>query len=1492
MSGRRGGLGLVVVLVFLAATVVGAMLHVSTPRAQRFVVQEANGVLASTLEGRVTIDRVGRLGILSVSDVDATLDGPSGARIASVHGLRVGVDALALVRSALFGAKSPLALRVSTVAIRSLDVRLDRDGQGRFELLEALKPRPRPGPRSATTRGVRVVAPRIALQRAWIHGWNGEGQSGEVTLQDVRGAVRYGPDALDAGISAAKISARPSARGPSIAGILQGHVKKTGDAALPSEADLAWSGKVGEVKHSVRASLVNDALDVVVDVPEASPEAIRSVWAASPIDRAVRARVSARGPLNDVALAARANVGDTTIDATGSVLPEAKKAALAIGAHGVDLHEFVASAPRTRLDATADVVAEKQPGGSSFLDVRLDSNMPDLRKVTASDDSVEGSSRVVAEARVDVTKRTLAAHLQFEGAGIARGTTSVRSASLDAHARGALESPKLDVVAQLGEVRAGGLHLASFELRASGNPKASHVTVSARGPEIPAVDAEFDAAPIHGLSVNGFRAVLARSGVRSLVSVRDLNFESGGWAVEDARVEGLGEPLTVTLRETHSTLAVRASTQGIDLGRVGRLANVETALRAGKLAIDSDVRLQGVAGEGHVTLDAAHVESGKAKELSFHADVSLGGRKLSAKAEASAQGAGTVQLEVPELTVGGSTPITRTAWRDVFGSSDVHARLDLAGLAALVPEDNPAFREAQGEVVIDAHLARDGVHDLTPELHLRMTTDRVVLSPHVSADRDLNGALVHRPAPWRIAGVDLEVVADIDGDSGTLRLRTDARDATGPLADLEATLDGFPYADLMERGGHLVQDLARTRFDAQVTVPERRLDGVPPMLRQRYASGRFHANIAVAGTLPEPNVTVAAAIRKARFGGSGTAEPLDVDLSARYDGRDAVGDVKARGARDQRELLNAQARIHAIAAEFFASKREAPVWTGSGSAHLASFPLSDIGLFDDKLVSGKLTGDVSLEDFHSHAHGGATFSVDGLSVGGVSYKAAALRLNADGQSVDASVRIDQADGFIEANARAYGSWGEATVPSLDAARPLDAKLSAKNFRVAALLPFVDRTLDVLDGRLDADARLQLDPRANAVRPSGTLLLSGGTVSAAAGGGDLHDVTAKVTLGEDGTLVLERLTASGVTGHLEATATARLDGLALRSAHGVLAIPSNAAMPLTAGGSEVGNVDGRVEVTATAEAGKAMQINVDVPHGEVGLPEESGGHPQALGPLYKTRLGAHRGDPAQFVLLRLEPEKKDHGGSKSPGASPAAVAIRLSNLQVTRGRQVKIELEGNLHVSPNPGSSVTGQISIKRGGTFDVQGRTFAIESGTVTFQGGDPSNPQVVVKAKWTAPDRTVVTATYTGPLKTGKVTLSSEPALPREEIVQLLLFGSADGRKTQTTSSGATSTAIAALGGEAAAPLNHALNQLGLGAVTAKIDTSESANPKPEVEVQIARGLSMAIAVVLGQPPPGVNPDRTLLTLDWRFLSKWSLATTVGDAGTTIFDLLWQRRY
>jgi hypothetical protein len=79
---------------------------------------------------------------------------------------------------------------------------------------------------------------------------------------------------------------------------------------------------------------------------------------------------------------------------------------------------------------------------------------------------------------------------------------------------------------------------------------------------------------------------------------------------------------------------------------------------------------------------------------------------------------------------------------------------------------------------------------------------------------------------------------------------------------------------------------------------------------------------------------------------------------------------------------------------------------------------------------------------------------------------------------------------------------------------------------------------------------------------------------------------------------------------------------------------------------------------------------------------------------------------------------------------------------------------------------------------------------------------------------------------------------------------------------------------------------------VTTKIDTSDSANPRPEVEMQVAKDISLELAFVLGTPPPGTNPDTSYATINWRFVRNWSLETTFGDYGSTFADMVWKYRY
>jgi translocation and assembly module TamB len=222
------------------------------------------------------------------------------------------------------------------------------------------------------------------------------------------------------------------------------------------------------------------------------------------------------------------------------------------------------------------------------------------------------------------------------------------------------------------------------------------------------------------------------------------------------------------------------------------------------------------------------------------------------------------------------------------------------------------------------------------------------------------------------------------------------------------------------------------------------------------------------------------------------------------------------------------------------------------------------------------------------------------------------------------------------------------------------------------------------------------------------------------------------------------------------------------------------------------------------------------------------------------------------------------------------------------------MDGNPVLRITDKARMSGQVRLKNG-TLEVQGKRFEIERGTVSFVGDDIGNPQVVVTAGWKAPDGTRVYADFVGPVQTGKVTLRSEPSRPQNEILALIMFGTAEGSSATpyaTQQPNGTTRAGAMAAGFATEGLSKGLDDLTGLTVSAKIDTTHAANPKPELEVQIARDISVQVGYVIGTPPPGMNPDRTLFTIDWRFRRNWSMDATFGDRGSSMVDFVWQYRY
>ncbi len=547
-----------------------------------------------------------------------------------------------------------------------------------------------------------------------------------------------------------------------------------------------------------------------------------------------------------------------------------------------------------------------------------------------------------------------------------------------------------------------------------------------------------------------------------------------------------------------------------------------------------------------------------------------------------------------------------------------------------------------------------------------------------------------------------------------------------------------------------------------------------------------------------------------------------------------------------------------------------------------------------------------LEGLHDDARGTLGLTVAGLEVSGIPYKESALRAEIGAGGLDASLRVASDDGFAEAHSTLGARWGSAMIPSIDKSRPADLSLKAKQFRVGLFAPLVAGTLGELDGHVTADVRLHVDPGAGAIRPEGIATLQDGALEVVALGGEFHDVSATATFTPDGVVRLNDVSARGLSGRLEAAATARFDGLGFGGLRAKLQVPQKEPLPVVFDDVQVGTFYGSLGVSADRSADRhGLDVNVDVQALHVQLPLSAAHEVQALGNIEGLRVGTH--GSSGFV-------EASHATAESAQATamPVRVAIDLGNeVEVKRGATLDIVLAGRPTLDIDGHIRAAGQIRLVRG-TIDVQGKKFALDSGTVTFVGDDPTNPQVALTAKWSAPDGTLVYADFVGPLKTGKVSLRSEPSRSNNEIIALILFGTADdstsigsgaagasvvggaagGAASIGSGAAAASVVGGAAGGAATQPINRMLDDFGLaGGITTKIDTSTS-TPRPEVEVRIARDITLQVAWVLGVPPPGSNPNLTLVTLNWRFLRKWSLQTTVGDAGTSIVDLIWQHRY
>ncbi len=407
------------------------------------------------------------------------------------------------------------------------------------------------------------------------------------------------------------------------------------------------------------------------------------------------------------------------------------------------------------------------------------------------------------------------------------------------------------------------------------------------------------------------------------------------------------------------------------------------------------------------------------------------------------------------------------------------------------------------------------------------------------------------------------------------------------------------------------------------------------------------------------------------------------------------------------------------------------------------------------------------------------------------------------------------------------------------------------------LTLLDPLLAAGGRRVRGVARLaaQISGPLAAPRLAGTLTLSGGEVQDFALGLRLDNIAGE--LSADGTtLRLMRLTARAGKGSLSAIGTLGLTGAMPLD----LTFAAKNASPL-ASDQLSAVIDGNVAVRGDLRGEMLVSGTLRVPRADIRVPE---------------RL------PASVATLKVR-----RPGAPEPATPAALVApapdIRLDLTLVSpgqiflRGRGLDAELAGRLRIAgtvaePRP----AGGFTLRRG-QFSIAGTSLDFTRGRVGFDGSGKIDPTLDFLASSTS-GTTTANLAITGYASAPKITLSSTPEMPQDEVLAWLLFhqSSASLSPLQLAQiAGAVAQITGVSGGFD--PLETLRSGLGLDRLSvgnnasgsgsrveagryvakgvyvgARQSTSGGSSPQAVVQIDLARGLKLEATA--GQPSEGAT--------------------------------------
>lgn len=330
--------------------------------------------------------------------------------------------------------------------------------------------------------------------------------------------------------------------------------------------------------------------------------------------------------------------------------------------------------------------------------------------------------------------------------------------------------------------------------------------------------------------------------------------------------------------------------------------------------------------------------------------------------------------------------------------------------------------------------------------------------------------------------------------------------------------------------------------------------------------------------------------------------------------------------------------------------------------------------------------------------------------------------------------------------------------------------------------------------------------------------------------------------------------------------------------------SGKAGPGTLGGSGTIGLAGTMPVDLHFTANNARPLASDLITADIDanltLEGDMQGDLRAGGTLHVRRADIRIPDklPPSIAVLQVRNANAPPPPPPPPDAPPpATIALNLTldapEQVFVRGRGLDAELGGQIQIGGTTAQPIpNGGLHLRRG-TFTVVGTTLNFTEGTVDFSGAGIADPSIHFVA--TSTTATIVaTLTVDGSAKNPKITLSSVPDMPQDEILSQLLFNTSTS-KLSPLQLAQIAAALASMSGATSGfdPLESLRTTFGLDRLS--VGSNSAGSPTVEAGSYLARG------VYLGAKQSATGGG-TQATVQVDLAKGLKLETTAGSGNTS----------